>query len=94
MRMEIRFICLIIVGFFALCSYLYSWCNVITTRAAQRGEGGIVFSKPSVRLCLTVFVCLSVNMITYEPLEIRVSSLNFRGIIPGSKGRPDSKTVI
>ena len=43
-----------------------------------RSEGDTVFS--SVRLC----VCLSVNMIIPEPLEM--SSRNFHGIILWSKG--------
>ena len=36
-------------------------------------------------LSVSLFVCLSANTITPEPLEI--SSRNFRDIIPGSKGR-------
>ena len=51
-----------------------------------RGEGGIVFSS----VCL--FVSVSVNAITPEPLE--VSSRNFQTIILWSKGRTSSKIAI
>ena len=51
-------------------------------------EGCIVFS--SVRLCVCLSVCLSVNTITPELSEI--SSRNFQGIIPWSKGQTRSKT--
>ena len=39
-----------------------------------------------------LFVCLFVNRITLEPLEIL--SRNFQGIILGSKVRPSSKIAI
>ena len=39
-------------------------------------------------------VCLSVNTITPEPLEIGLSSRNFQGIILWLKGRPSSKMAI
>ena len=48
----------------------------------------ILFSAMSV----CVFVCLSVNTITPEPLEI--SSQHFEGIIPCFKGRTSSKIIV
>ena len=62
--------------------------TVVTTRAAHRSEGRIVFSV--VCLCIRISVCLSVK--TREPLEI--SSRNFQGMVPGSKGKPSSKIAI
>jgi len=51
-------------------------------------EGDIVFSSVCLRVylsvCLSVTLCLSVNKITPEPLEI--SSQNFQGIILWFKG--------
>ena len=61
----------------------------------SRSERGIIFSIVSVCdfLCLSVcLVCLTVNMITHEPLEI--SWRNFLGIILWSKGRTSSKMVM
>jgi len=57
-----------------------------------RCEGGIVFS--TVRLCACLFVCLSVNTITREALEM--SSRNFLGIciVLVSNDRTISKTAV
>ena len=60
---------------------------ILTASVVTTLEGGIVFS--SVRLCVCLLsVCLSVNSTAPEPLEI--SSRNFHGIIPWSKGRTSS----
>jgi len=58
-----------------------SACDIV-----RRSEGRIVFS--SARLC----VCLFINMITHQPLEIL--SRNFQVIILRSKGRTSSEMVI
>jgi len=55
-----------------------------------RIEAGIVFS--SVRVCVWMSVCLSVNRITPEPLEI--SSQNFQAIIIWSKKRTNWNMTI
>ena len=54
-------------------------------------EGGIGLVV-SVCLCACLPVCLSVNMITPEPLEI--SPQSFHGIIPWSKGQTSLKVAI
>jgi len=59
--------------------------SIFTTCTAQCSKGGIVFTG----VCL--WLCLSVNVITPELLEI--TSWNCQ-IILGSKGRPSSKMAI
>jgi len=54
-----------------------------------RNENDIVFS--SVCLCVCVFVCLSVNMITLEPLDIIMKFLPHHPMVETSKGRTSWK---
>jgi len=54
-----------------------------------RSKGGIVVSSVRLRVCLSV--CLSVNTVTPEPLEI---SSHFQGIIVWSKGQTSWKMAI
>jgi len=58
-------------------------CPLTITGAARV----VLFSVVSV----CVLLCLSVNTITREPLEIGLSSRNFQGFIIRSKGRTSSK---
>jgi len=61
--------------------------GVASSVSHMHSEGDIVFSSVSLWMCGCV--CLSLNMITPEPLEIW--SQNFQGIILWSKGQTSSK---